>query len=46
VDKFKKMIIQIIEAYPFFQVVATTPRTLKTASIKDWGAVCWAEGEF
>jgi 2-dehydro-3-deoxygluconokinase len=46
VDHFKKMITQVTEAYPNFQVVATTLRTVKTASINDWGAVCWAEGAF
>jgi 2-dehydro-3-deoxygluconokinase len=46
VDSFKKMITRAIEAYPNFQVVATTLRTVKTASINDWGAVCWAYGEF
>ena len=46
VDKFKKIIIQVIEAFSYCQVVATTPRTVKIASINDWGAVCWAEGEF
>jgi 2-dehydro-3-deoxygluconokinase len=46
VENFKKMITQVIEAYPNFQVVATTLRTVKTASINDWGAVCWADGAF
>jgi 2-dehydro-3-deoxygluconokinase len=46
VDHFKKMITQVTEAYPNFQVVATTLRTVKTASINDWGAVCWAGGAF
>ena len=40
------MITQVIEAYPNFQVVATTLRTVKSASINDWGAVCWADKEF
>ncbi|MFC1885334.1 sugar kinase [Thermodesulfobacteriota bacterium] len=46
VDNFKKMITQVTEAYPNLQVVATTLRTVKTASINDWGAVCWAGGAF
>ena len=46
VESFKKMITQVIEAYPNFQVVATTLRTVKSASINDWGAVCWADKEF
>lgn len=46
VDSFKKMITQVIEAYPNFQVVGTTLRTVKTASLNDWGGVCWVDGEF
>ena len=46
VESFKKMITQVIEAYPNFQVVATTLRTVKSASVNDWGAVCWADEEF
>jgi 2-dehydro-3-deoxygluconokinase len=46
VESFKKMITQVIETYPNFQVVATTLRTVKSASINDWGAVCWADKEF
>jgi 2-dehydro-3-deoxygluconokinase len=40
------MITQVIEAYPNFKVVATTLRTVKTASVNDWGAVCWTDGKF
>src|SRR5690606_102442 len=27
-------------------VVATTLRTVKSASVNDWAAVCWADGSF
>jgi len=37
---FKKMIQLAREQYPNFQVVATTLRNAKTASINDWGAIC------
>jgi 2-dehydro-3-deoxygluconokinase len=40
------MIGKVVEAYPNFKVVATTLRTVKSASINDWGAVCWADGKF
>ena len=43
---FKKMIAKAVEAYPNFQAVATTLRTVKTATINSWGAVCWHGGEF
>jgi 2-dehydro-3-deoxygluconokinase len=46
VDKFKKMIAHAVETFPNFKVVATTLRTVRTASINDWGAVCWADGAF
>jgi 2-dehydro-3-deoxygluconokinase len=39
------MIVTVVKDYPF-QVVATTLRKAKTATQNDWGAVCYAEGEF
>lgn len=45
-DGFKKMIEQVVKTYPNFKVVATTLRTVKTASLNDWGAICWADGHF
>ena len=45
-ESFKKMIMEVIKAYPNFKVVATTLRTVKSASFNDWGAVCWADGTF
>ncbi len=46
VDSFKKMIERVVKAYPNFQVVATTLRTVKTATVNDWGAICWHDGKF
>jgi 2-dehydro-3-deoxygluconokinase len=43
---FKKMIDVVRKTYPNFQVVATTLRNAKTASINDWGAVCSHGDEF
>jgi 2-dehydro-3-deoxygluconokinase len=43
---FKAMIDQVTEAFPGFKVVATTLRNARTASVNDWGAVLWTEGEF
>jgi 2-dehydro-3-deoxygluconokinase len=45
VQNFARMIQTAVEAYPNFKVVATTLRNAKTASINDWGAVCWYDGE-
>ena len=41
IEGYKKMIAQAIADFPNFQAIATTLRTVKTASINDWGALCW-----
>ncbi len=46
IDGFKRMIEHAVKVYPNFKVVATTLRTVKTASINDWGAICYANGQF
>ncbi len=43
---FEKMIEKAVEAFPNFKVVATTLRNAKTATVNDWGAVLYADGEF
>jgi 2-dehydro-3-deoxygluconokinase len=45
VGNFRKMIERAVSEFPNFQVVATTLRNAKTASVNDWGAVCFQEGE-
>ncbi len=35
-----------VAEFPNFKVTGTTLRTVKTASINDWGAICWANGKF
>jgi len=42
VDKFAAMITKAAAAYPNFKVIATTMRTVRTASINDWGAIAWS----
>lgn len=44
--KFRGMIQQAVAKYPNFKVVATTLRNARTATVNDWGAVCYAGGEF
>jgi len=44
--KFKSMIQKAVEKYPNFKAVATTLRNAKTATINDWGAVLYYDGEF
>ncbi len=43
--KFEKMIRRAVEDFPNFAVAATTLRNAKTASVNDWGAVCFTEGQ-
>jgi 2-dehydro-3-deoxygluconokinase len=42
---FGKMIEKAVSAFPNFRVVATTLRNAKTATVNDWGAVCWYDGK-
>lgn len=46
VDSFKKMIEQALKEFPNFKATATTLRAVKTATINDWGAIAWYNGEF
>ncbi len=45
-ENFKKMIGEVTKEFPNFKVIATTLRTVKSASVNDWGAVAWGEGKF
>ncbi len=46
VENFKAMIQQAVAAYPNFQATATTLREVHTATVNDWGAICWHDGQF
>ena len=46
IDAFKNMINTAVEVFPNFKVSATTLRTVKSATVNDWGAICWADGNF
>ena len=46
VTNFHRMIEQVVETFPKLSVVATTLRNAKTASLNDWGAVCYYQGKF
>jgi 2-dehydro-3-deoxygluconokinase len=43
---FKKMIETVVREYPTLTVIATTLRHAKTATLNDWGALCYCEGNF
>lgn len=44
--KFKAMIGKVAAEFPNFKAVATTLRGAKTATVNDWGAVLYVDGEF
>ena len=45
VDGFRSMILQATREFPF-KIVAATLRKAKTATKNDWGALCYAGGNF
>jgi 2-dehydro-3-deoxygluconokinase len=45
VRNFQKMIERASSEFPNFKIVATTLRNARTATINDWGAVCFCDGE-
>ncbi|MBW1790751.1 MAG: sugar kinase, partial [Deltaproteobacteria bacterium] len=45
-SSFKKMMEDVVKVYHGLTVVATTLRRVKTATINDWGAICWMDGRF
>jgi 2-dehydro-3-deoxygluconokinase len=45
VRSFEGMIRRAVAEFPNFQVVATSLRNARTASINDWSAICYADGK-
>jgi 2-dehydro-3-deoxygluconokinase len=43
---FKQMIETVVKEYPSLAVIATTLRNAKTATLNDWGALCYCDGRF
>jgi len=46
VGSFQKMIGKAVSEFPNFKAAATTMRGVKTATVNDWGAMCWVGGKF
>ncbi len=46
VGSFQRMIKQVTKTFPNFKATATTMRGVKSASVNDWGAMCWVSGKF
>jgi len=40
------MIQRVVAEFPHFRAVATTLRDVHSASVNDWGAILYADGEF
>lgn len=45
-EAYKRMIERAVDEYPNFRATATTLRTVKSASVNDWGALAWYDGNF
>ena len=45
-SKFTAMIEKVVATYPNLTAVATTLRNAKTATVNDWGAALYYDGEF
>jgi 2-dehydro-3-deoxygluconokinase len=46
VASFQRMIAKAVAEFPNFKATATTLRGVKTATINDWGAMAWCNGQF
>ena len=46
VANFRRMIEEVTKEYGNFSVVATTLRSVRSATVNDWGAIAWADGAF
>ena len=44
-DGYRKMIKEASEKYPNFQAIASTLRTVRSATINDWSAILWMDNE-
>jgi len=45
-DAFKAMIETAVKEFTNFKVAATTLRGVKTATVNDWSAILWHDGQF
>ena len=43
-EGYEKMLGEVTKAYPNFKVIATTLRTVKTATVNDWSAMVYTDG--
>jgi 2-dehydro-3-deoxygluconokinase len=45
-NNFKRMIERVVNDFPNLSVLATTLRHARTATLNDWGAMCYYDGGF
>jgi 2-dehydro-3-deoxygluconokinase len=45
-NNFKGMIEKIVQDFPQLALIATTLRQAKSATLNDWGATCYYDGDF
>ena len=45
VEGYARMIDKAVAQFPNFRAVATTLRSVKSATVNDWSAICWCGGE-
>jgi 2-dehydro-3-deoxygluconokinase len=45
-DSFRHMITSAVKEFPNFKAVATTLRSVTSATINDWSALLWTDGQF
>jgi len=46
VSNFRRTIAEVVKEFKNFKVVATTLRNAKSATVNDWGAICYSDGDF
>ena len=45
IEGYRQMIKKAVDTYSNFKVIATTLRTVKSATVNSWGALCWMDGK-
>jgi len=44
-ESYAAMMETVVRDYPNLKMVATSLRTVKTATVNDWGGICYADGQ-
>ncbi len=45
IEGYKKMMSEVVKQYPALEVIATTLRVVRTATVNEWSAICWMSGK-